>query len=836
MRNFLGIRGQTASDNYTKGAVRWTWTRKEPRDCTELVRQSNKNESESSEGPPPLIWGESTSTDSSSSEEAPSLVAVSKATPEASDSSSSEGPPSLVTVSESSSETFDTESDLSDGEVCKDPSERENEGETSDSEGPPPLVEVSESSTDSCWSDTETDEDVDADRPKSYQESYGTGEGHVQQSASKKGTALDSGATEQCASCVKGELGNPTISSISGLSGDSRDVTGMNNVKGVHNVMCIPGISTNLLSVGRLLDQYGGEVCFTRKKAHLKSKRGVALVATRDGTGLYIVCDSRFDLNDGGEAHVATSVSVEVAKQRILTLHRAYGHASKFTMQKVLRNRKFDGLSAKHLDLMPPCEACLMGKAHKASRRKSGAEKATKFAERLCADCTGPFRTKCIGGSAYLLVVVDEFSAWTWVTPMRSLELVSEHLTTLLEVNLHQRDDSVVKFFRSDGGTEFTNTRVTTLLAKLGIVRETTCPNTSYQNGKAERRIRTVFDRVRTVLSDAGVRLSTGFWADAAVYAAYTLNRTPSEEEGKTPFEMRYNKRPKISHLRPFGNPCVVYRARNVAGKVKDAGVKGTFLDYGYVNGKRRKTWVQGAHRAGIVGTNKVVTTRDVAFCAYEVKPVEVATLVNEPVTTPDAVITTPANAEEVSARLNLPVAQVTNNEANEQTPVITVPSNAGELEAAMANKAGTHSYTVGAKVMANWRGHGKYYPAVVTGVHTAGMHGNRSTYDLVYETDGESEAKVSKMDIRPRGGKDNVKSTPSGHALMTDCHPAYLADVPDLTRSHVTPKHYGQASRGPDKVHWTKSRQNQCRMNLSRCESKECTCLWSLCLPEKWR
>ena len=76
--------------------------------------------------------------------------------------------------------------------------------------------------------------------------------------------------------------------------------------------------------------------------------------------------------------------------------------------------------------------------------------------------------------------VVDEFSARTWVTPMRSLELVSEHLRTLLQVNLHQRDDSAVKFFRSDGGTEFTNTRVTALLAQLGIVRETTCAKTSY--------------------------------------------------------------------------------------------------------------------------------------------------------------------------------------------------------------------------------------------------------------------------------------------------------------------------------------------------------------------
>ena len=193
--------------------------------------------------------------------------------------------------------------------------------------------------------------------------------------------------------------------------------------------------------------------------------------------------------------------------------------------------------------------------------------------------------------------------------PVSSLKQVVTHLTTLLEVDLHQRDDRSVKYFRSDGGTEFVNKKVDELLDKHGIVRETTCANTSYQNEKAERRIRTVFDRVRTVLSDASLYLSRGFWADAAVYTAYTLNRTPTEE-GKSPFELRYGRKPKVSHLRPFGNPCVVYRKRSVAGKIQDAGVKGTFLGYDYVSGKK-------GYRVRINGTNSVTTTRDVGFCAF---------------------------------------------------------------------------------------------------------------------------------------------------------------------------------------------------------------------------
>ena len=73
-----------------------------------------------------------------------------------------------------------------------------------------------------------------------------------------------------------------------------------------------------------------------------------------------------------------------------------------------------------------------------------------------------------------------------------------EHLKNIIEVDLHQRDDQTVKFFCSDGGTEFVNKNGNALLTKHGIVRETTCVDTSYQNGQAEGRICTLFDRVHT--------------------------------------------------------------------------------------------------------------------------------------------------------------------------------------------------------------------------------------------------------------------------------------------------------------------------------------------------
>ena len=46
----------------------------------------------------------------------------------------------------------------------------------------------------------------------------------------------------------------------------------------------------------------------------------------------------------------------------------------------------------------------------------------------------------------------------------------------------------------------------------------------------------------------------------------------------------------------------------------------------------------------------------------------------------------------------------------------------------------------------------------------------------------------------------------------MTDCHPAYLNDALNLSRTHVTPKNYGEArsDRGPERSQWAKSMKDE--------------------------
>jgi len=181
-------------------------------------------------------------------------------------------------------------------------------------------------------------------------------------------------------------------------------------------------------------------------------------------------------------------------------------------------------------------------------------------------------------------MIVDEFSAWCWAVPLKSLTEMHATVSHLLEVSLHQRNDRFVKHWRTDGGTENTNAQMADLFRTHGIEHELSCPGTSHQNGKAERHIGILFSTMRTLLSDA--RLPPSLWAEAMCCAVYVHNRTPGPS-GPSPFELRYGRPPVVSHLRPFGCACAVTSTVGSLArpdKSSAAAVEATLLGYGYIS------------------------------------------------------------------------------------------------------------------------------------------------------------------------------------------------------------------------------------------------------------
>ena len=92
---------------------------------------------------------------------------------------------------------------------------------------------------------------------------------------------------------------------------------------------------------------------------------------------------------------------------------------------------------------------------------------------------------------------------------------------------------------RSDGGGEYDNNDFKTHLEEKGVKHEMSCPYTPSQNGVSERSNRTVMEAARCMLHSSNAPL--WLWSESVKYAAYILNRVPSKEKLKTPYELFFS-------------------------------------------------------------------------------------------------------------------------------------------------------------------------------------------------------------------------------------------------------------------------------------------------------
>ncbi|GJV91418.1 retrovirus-related pol polyprotein from transposon TNT 1-94 [Tanacetum coccineum] len=152
------------------------------------------------------------------------------------------------------------------------------------------------------------------------------------------------------------------------------------------------------------------------------------------------------------------------------------------------------------------CSSCELGKA----KRKSFYTKTTPSSKRqlqlLHMDLCGPMRVESINGKKYVLVIVDDYSRYTWTHFLRSKYETPEVLIDFLRLvqrGLHAQ----VRTVRTDKGTEFLNKTLHAYFAKEGIRHETSVAQTPEQNSIFERRNCTLVEAARTMLSAANVPL-----------------------------------------------------------------------------------------------------------------------------------------------------------------------------------------------------------------------------------------------------------------------------------------------------------------------------------------
>jgi hypothetical protein len=198
--------------------------------------------------------------------------------------------------------------------------------------------------------------------------------------------------------------------------------------------------------------------------------------------------------------------------------------------------------------------------------------------ELLHMNLFGPIAYISIGGSKYCLVIVDDYSRFTWVFFLQEKSQTQETLKGFLR-RAQNEFGLRIKKIRSDNGTVFKNSQIEGFLEEESIKHEFSSPYTPQQNGVVERKNRTLLNMARAMLDE--YKTPDRFWAEAINTAYYSINRLYLHRIlKKTTYELLTDKKPNVSYFRVFGSKCFILVKRDKKSKFAPKVVEGFLLGY----------------------------------------------------------------------------------------------------------------------------------------------------------------------------------------------------------------------------------------------------------------
>ena len=139
------------------------------------------------------------------------------------------------------------------------------------------------------------------------------------------------------------------------------------------------------------------------------------------------------------------------------------------------------------------CDACQKAKQRRTSFKNKKESSIDEPLHMLHLDLFGPVNVLSISKKRYTLVIVDEFTRFTWVYFLfrkdETPKIILDHVKLMENNSAHK-----VKILRSDNGTEFKNTQMNEFCKQKGISHQFSAPGTPQHNGVVERKNRTLIE------------------------------------------------------------------------------------------------------------------------------------------------------------------------------------------------------------------------------------------------------------------------------------------------------------------------------------------------------
>ncbi|GJX04171.1 retrovirus-related pol polyprotein from transposon TNT 1-94 [Tanacetum coccineum] len=284
----------------------------------------------------------------------------------------------------------------------------------------------------------------------------------------------------------------------------------------INRVYYVEGLNHNLFSVGQFCDA-DLEVAFWKSTCFVRDLQGNDLLTGNRGSDLYTISLQ--------ETTSSTPICLmaKASPTQAWLWHRRLSHLNFDYINLLSKKDIVIGLPKLKYVKDQLCSSCEVSKAKRSSFKTKVVPSSKGRLNLLHMDLCGPMRVASINGKKYILVIVDDYSRYTWTLFLRSKDETPEVLKDFLTM-IQRNLQALVISVRTDRGTEFLNKTLNAFFKEEGIEHQTSTPRTPEQNGVVERRNRTLVEAARTMLSAS--KLPLFFWAEAIATACYTQNRS----------------------------------------------------------------------------------------------------------------------------------------------------------------------------------------------------------------------------------------------------------------------------------------------------------------------
>ncbi|GJY46483.1 retrovirus-related pol polyprotein from transposon TNT 1-94 [Tanacetum coccineum] len=247
----------------------------------------------------------------------------------------------------------------------------------------------------------------------------------------------------------------------------------------ISRVYYVEGLGHNLFYVGQFCDS-NLEVAFRQHTCFIRNLEGVDLLTGSRGDNLYTL--------SLGNMMASSPICLlsKASKTKSWLWHRRLSHLNFGAINHLARHGLVRGLPKLKFKKDHLCSACALGKSLKKPHKPKSEDTNQEKLYLLHMDLCGLMRVVSVNGKKYILVIVDDYSRFTWVKCLRSKDEAPIFIINFLKM-IQVRLKETVRRIRTDNGTKFVNQTLREYYEKVGISHETSVARSPQQNGVVER-------------------------------------------------------------------------------------------------------------------------------------------------------------------------------------------------------------------------------------------------------------------------------------------------------------------------------------------------------------